>query len=431
MDDAKEFKIKFMDKVSESWCAAKWFEGTIWLYKGTTASCHHNPFHKIDLDDEDPSSLHNTPQKINERISMLQGDRPEGCNYCWSIEKNGGVSDRLEKTKATPRDRIISWAENNKPVIEIPYMLEIAFERTCNLACSYCSTDFSSKWVNDLKANGPYTMIKTDSRYSEISEVIDPENNQYIDAFFKWLPELTEKLSVIRITGGEPLLSLSFWKFLDTVSLINYKGKISVNTNLINKKGEISKLIEKSKHLDMTVYTSIESSLDDAEYTRDGFDQRIWLSNLNKILDETNIPIIISTSINNISVWTFYQLLEIVIDYKKRFGIDRILIGCNFVHYPIFMRVKLIDIENRLEIIEKLKEIIKNNKDFFTESEIIQLERFNTIMSSPGSGVDESYVSASNAYSDLKSFINQYDKRRNKNYRTLSPEFVAWYESII
>jgi organic radical activating enzyme len=430
MNDPKDFKINFIDPISDSWCAAKWFEGTIWLYKGMTASCHHNPFHQIELDQDDPSSLHNTPQKITERNSMLKGEKPQGCNYCWSIENSGGISDRVEKTKATPTERIINWYNNGKPLVETPYMLEIAFERTCNLACAYCSSDFSSKWVNDLKAFGSYTDIKTDSRYFKISEVIESENNQYIEAFFKWLPELTKKLTTIRITGGEPLLSSSFWKFLDTVTLLGYKGKISVNTNLINKKGEISKLIEKSKNLDMIVYTSIESNMDDAEYTRDGFDRNLWTSNLNRLLEETNIPIIISTSINNISVWSFNDLVEMIIEYKKEYGIDRITIGCNFVHYPIFMRVKLIDVESRLKLVQQLKRLILNNINFFTDSEILQFNRFYAIMTGSDSGIEESYVNLDDAYKDLKSFIAQYDKRRNKNYNTLSSAFVKWYNSI-
>ena len=33
--------------------------------------------------------------------------------------------------------------------------LEIAFNRTCQLACSYCNP-FSSTWVKDIRNNGGY-----------------------------------------------------------------------------------------------------------------------------------------------------------------------------------------------------------------------------------------------------------------------------------
>ena len=56
--DPKEFKKKHLDKVSSSFCLAKWYEATMWLYMGETASCHHNPTHKIELDPNDLRSLH-------------------------------------------------------------------------------------------------------------------------------------------------------------------------------------------------------------------------------------------------------------------------------------------------------------------------------------------------------------------------------------
>jgi hypothetical protein len=34
--------------------------------------------------------------------------------------------------------------------------LEIAFDRTCNFACSYCNPAFSSTWVRDIKQKGSY-----------------------------------------------------------------------------------------------------------------------------------------------------------------------------------------------------------------------------------------------------------------------------------
>ena len=95
-----KFKEIVLDSVSPSVCSAKWLEATMWLYDGVTASCHHNPSHKIQLNPNDPSSLHDTTQKINERKAMLAGENPSGCNYCWDTEKTGGVSDRYKKSFA-------------------------------------------------------------------------------------------------------------------------------------------------------------------------------------------------------------------------------------------------------------------------------------------------------------------------------------------
>ena len=42
--------------------------------------------------------------------------------------------------------------------------LEIAFNRTCQLACSYCNPAFSSTWVKDIRTNGGYQGVKSDAR---------------------------------------------------------------------------------------------------------------------------------------------------------------------------------------------------------------------------------------------------------------------------
>ena len=98
-----EFKQQVLDPVSSSFCAAKWYNATIWLGSGQTTSCHHPPAHLIDVDKVNNNSrlLHNTDQKKEDRRKMLAGERPSGCEYCWKIEDmdTNAVSDRVYKSK--------------------------------------------------------------------------------------------------------------------------------------------------------------------------------------------------------------------------------------------------------------------------------------------------------------------------------------------
>ena len=152
----EDFKKAFLDPVSDSYCLAKWYEATMWLYIGHTASCHHNPTHKIDLDPKAPGSLHNTPIKIHERNKMRKGEKPEGCRYCWNAEDMGVVSDRVYKSQGYDTKLIATSRKTDHP---IPQKLEIAFDRTCNLACAYCEPKFSTTWANDIKKHGSYELI--------------------------------------------------------------------------------------------------------------------------------------------------------------------------------------------------------------------------------------------------------------------------------
>jgi len=399
---------------SNTLCRAKWAEGTIWLYQGTTASCHHNPFHKITLDSNEPSSIYNTPEKLAERELMLAGERPPGCSYCWTAEDRGQISDRTIKTEKL---HFVDY----KNLSAMPQVLEVAFERTCNLACAYCSPSFSSKWANEIKKNGAY-LLSTDSRYQDTS--ILPEDNPYVDAFFAWWPELKTSINTLRITGGEPLMSPNFWKFLDMLD--SFKGTLIVNSNLICHKDEVEKLIEKTQGINLRIHTSIESSFKQAEYVRDGFEEQIWLDNVSKILGTKRIVVNLSTAINNLSVWSFDEYLKIALKLKSRFGYSMVETSCNFVQYPKFMYIGLIPQFYQQSIAERISKPYSPFKPMFSLVERQHIERLiNLLSESPIQDPDKELLT------DLKSFVLQYDQRRNKNYKEYLDEgFIEWYDSI-
>ena len=101
-----EFRQQVLDKISASFCGAKWYNATIWLGSGMTTSCHHPPAHLVNIEDvqSNPRALHNTAQKKQDRAQMQRGERPAGCEYCWKIEDMGvdAVSDRVYKSKIYP-----------------------------------------------------------------------------------------------------------------------------------------------------------------------------------------------------------------------------------------------------------------------------------------------------------------------------------------
>ena len=46
-----EYRKRVMDDISQTYCAAKWFNASIWLAGGKTTSCHHPLAHDIDLEE--------------------------------------------------------------------------------------------------------------------------------------------------------------------------------------------------------------------------------------------------------------------------------------------------------------------------------------------------------------------------------------------
>ena len=276
-----------LDSVGCGMCLAKWTQVTIHLQMGQTHSCHHPSTHKIPLAElkRNPSALHNTKFKKQKRKQMLEGERPAECDYCWNVEDNSeGFSDRTYKSNESwskPHfDEIknSSWREDFNPKY-----VEVAFSNACNFACAYCSPDISSKWMEDIKQNGEYPLESVGAanslNYLETSgkyPFAHNEENPYVDAFWEWFPDVFKDLKVFRITGGEPLMSKDTWKLIEWFKDKENKNcTIAFNTNL----GVPDKLYDRfipainslvPKFNRINVFTSLESTGDQAEYVRDG-----------------------------------------------------------------------------------------------------------------------------------------------------------------
>ena len=51
------------------------------------------------------------------------------------------------------------------------------------------------------------------------------EENPYVEAWWKWWPEVSKTLNILRITGGEPLMHKSLWDLFDKLEADNEHGE--------------------------------------------------------------------------------------------------------------------------------------------------------------------------------------------------------------
>jgi hypothetical protein len=208
--------------------------------------------------------------------------------------------------------------------------------------------------------------------------------------------------------------------------LDGFKGTLIINSNLICHKDEIERLLEKTQDITLRIHTSIESNFKQAEYVRDGFEEQVWFDNVTKILSTKRIIVNLSTAINNLSVWSFDEYLKIALKLKSRFGNKMVETSCNFVQYPKFMHIGLIPQFYQQSIAERISKPYSPFKPMFSEVEQQHIERLINLLSNPPI-VDADLT----VLKDLKSFIVQYDQRRNKNYKeNLDKGFIEWYDSI-
>lgn len=261
-----ESSKKLIDDVSPTFCAAKWLQVSLHLTNGKTHSCYHPPTHAIDVSQlaDNPAALHNTTQKFQERKLMLSGQRPAGCDYCWKIEDAGHVSDRYYRSSEHwAKHKIIEIAKQPFDFNVVPTYVEVNFNQTCNFKCAYCSPHLSNEWENEIKKFGPYRINGQDHNdvftlknigLMPIEE--SNKNNPYVQAFWRWWPEIYRDLEVFRMTGGEPLLDANTFKILDYVyKNPNKKLELGVTSNMCPPRQDIfDKFLEQVKLLDSVEY---------------------------------------------------------------------------------------------------------------------------------------------------------------------------------
>lgn len=440
-----------LDGVSDSFCLAKWFQTTLYLQNGYNHSCHHPTPHKIPIEEikRNYKALHNTQHKKERMKEMLDGVRPTECEYCWKIEDLGKdyISDRVYKSATT-------WASPRLgEAIEIgtkdhePGYLEVSFSNVCNFKCVYCSPEISSLWHKEIKEYGGYP---TSNKYNDINYLTqdgrmpyDPNGeNPYVDAFWKWWPELWDKLHTLRLTGGEPLLSRDVWKIMDYV-IENDKPDLTfcINSNLNVQDDLIDKLIEKiniiaDKVKEVQIFTSGEATGSHAEYTRFGLDYTRWQSNVRKIAEQCPKALVANmTTVNILSVPTFVPFIEWLLELREEFNpktnFNKIQFMVNYLRYPKFLELINLTNEEKNIFERDINSLIERKGPSFNgygkllDIEVNQLSRLVDYMKTTPATDYELNVNRK----DFSIYVNELDRRRNLNFQATFPELLNYYNT--
>jgi pyruvate-formate lyase-activating enzyme len=443
-----EYKRRVIDIKSSSFCAAKWYNATIWLGSGQTTSCHHPLPHAIDVEEikTNPSAIHNTQQKKSERAMMQKGERPSGCEYCWKIEDmpqpvdvvNPAISDRVYKTVIYD-DGDLDEAFNTRPEQDVNLQtLEIAFDRTCQFACSYCNPAFSTTWVRDIHRNGPYTNLVSDGRNhfththdsSQLYTITDV--NPYVEAFFKWWEsDLHKTLKELRITGGEPLMSGYTWRLIEWFK--DHRGesktRLAINSNLGFEQDKLERLLDATQGIELDLYTSNESIGRHAIYIRDGLDWDQWTSNLSYLLASGKLRgLHVMCTINALCLISLPEFLGMIIKLKNKHGKDAINFSLNILRFPSFQSPLILPMEIREEAVRQLSLFgnLQHELHEYEFNQLVRLVKYLKEVDSPHSGA----LSKEILQRDFKNFYEQYDQRRGKDFRYTFPQLAEWYDTL-
>jgi len=452
-DKFKQTKI-LLDEVSPSFCVAKWKQVTMHLQNGHTHSCHHPRTHVVPLEEikVNPTALHNSVFKKEQRKLMLDGIRPSECDYCWKVEDQGGsLSDRVYKSAdnwAAPFIKDIAskpWDDNVDPSY-----VEVSFGNVCNFKCSYCAPHISSKWMEEINQFGPYPTTDSFNNLEYLKErnmmpIANKDENPYVDAFWKWWPRMYGTLQHFRITGGEPLLNKNTFRILDyIIEHPNPELEVSINTNMNPPVELFDKFLEKVKIIvgekklkNFKLFTSAEAHGKQAEYIRFGLNYDMWLANIYRTFREVpGIQFTVMSTYNILSLPSYISFLDDILAIKREFGHytntrTPMLLDIPYLRSPNHQAVFILE-KNMINMIyDQVTHMYANleyknwygtaNRGFF-EQEADKLTRIYNI----AKDLQENEWTNVNRR-NFVAFVDEHDKRRGTNFLETFPELVDIY----
>jgi hypothetical protein len=276
------------------------------------------------------------------------------------------------------------------------------------------------------------------------------QENPYVEAFWKWWPELYRDLYTFRITGGEPLMSKDTWAVLDYIieqEIPNKNLSLAINSNLgvpdklidrfIDK---INKITEEDRVKDFVIFTSCDTKGVQAEYIRNGLVYNQFIDNVNKILEKCpRVNITFMTTYNALSVPNFNGLITDIYDIKfahksnDRYWPNSVLLDSSYLRHPQHQAVKTlmaddthdwgVDILNQAKLMDFLATpYAAKTEAGYGDMEIAKVKRIYDWYISD----EEDWLKDMRRY-NFYQFFSNHDRRRGTDFLKTFPEFENFW----
>jgi organic radical activating enzyme len=405
-------KHKYFPIQTATACQLKWTWSSIYLYEGTTNSCHR--VEKSPLSVDAFELFHNTAKKLQDRQTMLSGAWPTGgCDYCEKIERAGGSSDRMLHL-AIPDLTPPELDADPEAVMVTPRIVEVYFDNTCNLRCIYCHDGFSSriKHENDQHGRFESSGVVIDNQYQP-----HPEKARLTEQLWSWLDANYSSVRRFHVLGGEPFYQAQFDTCLDF--LYNHSNKdleFNVVSNLMIDNGRLRDHVERIKHLvaerkikRFEVTASIDCWGPEQEYIRSGLDLTKWKENFEYLVNQRWITLNINQVVTALAVPTMPALINYVNTFRPHREIGHHLITANT---PTYMNPDIFDADLLEPYFAQVLEAMP--VDTWQQQEARKYMQ----------GVRQQIASTKKNPTEinkLRTYLDELDRRRNTNWRETFP----------
>lgn len=355
-----------------TFCPAKWDELYVSFEMNYAYSCCKGKTTRFESDVLEFVS--------RERYAMLQGQQDPSCEYCWTVEAEGGKSLRhhhLENFRGNYAD----YANNTAQ----PKLVQVSVGNECNFQCTYCNPKFSSQWEQDVRKL-PYRVFSDRFFYA-----IDPKQPDVMDRNIEFLKTFNniDSLSVI---GGEPLFNKKFFQLLDTTPANN----LSISTNLAVKREVLDRFINYcNRYQTVNLRVSIDATGKIAEFTRYGLDYAQFCDNLQYLIDHKpdNLQIVIGSVMSSITIRdirNFGQFMQPLLAQGIEWHVD-------YCRDPKIQSIATLPESYRSDLLLEIADLQKFDiRGIDMLKYVVETTPFNRIL-----------------HQELKHFVNEFSTRKN------------------
>lgn len=374
------------------YCSQKFWWLTVEPERHNIQSCCSANPNKIDINwlEKNPGQMFNAPVLINERQAMLNNQPVATCeDVCWKPEKLGLPSRRLVSN---------SQEKTHTNLQSSPEVLHINLGSDCNLTCVYCTKQYSTSWLRDIKKNGAYfddgdrfKINSNDMIVLKLGQKQIKSSKGYQLIVKEFLNYRNLNLRETLITGGEPFLYNGLPELVQKLKEIS-SVPVTIFTGLGVDTVRLQNIIKQISSTNIKFVISAESTGELYEFVRYGNSYQKFLRNLNILRDKYQITF--RSALSNLTIHGFCEFEETWKDYA---------ITPQLCSSPQYLNLNVLDPSS--------KELLKKHK-------------FNVFDKEIKNSLD---VDCSNEIKNqCKLFLLEYAKRRNLNLNVLPQSFIKW-----
>lgn len=286
------------------------------------------------------------------RQQMIDGVNIPECHSCCKMEEHGKISGRQKQLLKTG----ISTENFVKTIKSSPWFDKFSCHQTdllpqdwqidlgnyCNSGCVFCGPESSSKLAAEfkklnIKSSAPATNWCHD----------DSKLKSFLDALAQ-----TPNLRYLHFIGGETLITPAFKTILKALVQysLNRQVTIGFTTNLNCWDQETIDLLQQFEHVNLGV--SIECFHPVNDYVR-------WPSNISSVVDILNQWLNVAHQqkwlIQIRTTPTFLTVGKLLTIYDFAWQNNVSVESCNFLSNPEFLKISVLPVEYRLQIISDIK----------------------------------------------------------------------------